>query len=236
MPVDRAALDETIRQLQGAVPDDADVEAAVRAAVDAVGVLCRCSGAGLLLVDAGSVLRSVAGSDDDAVALLVAEERAGEGPGHDAVASGEVVATSDVASEGRWPGLAGRPPASAGAAVLAAPVRVGDAVVGSLDVHAEAGTAWDADAIQAVRCYACLVEAVLAPALQARHRSEVVAQLQYALDHRVVVERAVGYLMASGEADARSAFERLRRAARRSRRHVADLAAELLEGESLDPA
>jgi AmiR/NasT family two-component response regulator len=118
--------------------------------------------------------------------------------------------------------------------VLAAPVRVGGAVAGSLDVHGEPGAAWGAEAVEAVRSYARLVEVVLAPALEAQRRSEVVAQLQYALDHRVVIERAVGYLMASGEGDARSAFERLRQSARRSRRHVADLAAGLLEGEPLD--
>jgi AmiR/NasT family two-component response regulator len=40
--------------------------------------------------------------------------------------------------------------------------------------------------------------------------------------------------MASRHLDARSAFERLRAAARSRRRQVADLAAGLLQGESLD--
>jgi hypothetical protein len=232
VPVDRGALDESIHHLQATVPDDADVEVVVRVAVDVVGALCRCSGAGLLLVDAVGALHYVAGSDEPAVLVLVAEEEAAQGPAHDAVASGDVVATGDVSADARWPELARTWPT----AVLAALVRVGDAVVGALEVHGDAGTAWDADAVEAVRSYARLVEVVLAPAVQARRRSEVVAQLQYALDHRVVVERAVGYLMASGEADARTAFERLRRAARSSRRHVSDLAVGLLEGESLDPA
>ena len=236
MPVDRGALDDSIPQLQGAVSDDADLEAAVRSAVDVVGALCHCSGAGLLLLDGTHDLRYVAGSDGDTVVVLVAEERAGEGPGHDAVASGDVVAAGDVVADGRWPGLAALLRRSGPRAVLAAPVRVGGVVVGSLHVHARDTTAWDPDAVEAVRCYARLVEVVLPPALQARRRSEVVAQLQHALDHRVIVERAVGYLMASGEGDARAAFERLRRAARQSRRHVADVAAGLLAGEPLDAA
>jgi hypothetical protein len=215
VPVDRAALDDSIRRLQGAVPDDADVEAAVRSAVDVVEALCGCSGAGLLLVDGTGALRYVAASDDETARLLLAEEQAGTGPGHDAVAVADVVVA---------------------AGVVAAPVRVGGEVAGTLHVHGDAGVEWAPEAVEAVHCYARLVEVVLAPALQARYRSEVVAQLQYALDHRVVVERAVGYLMASGEGDARASFERLRQAARRSRRHVADLAAGLLEGESLDPA
>ena len=234
MPVDRGALDESIPQLQGAVPDDADLEAAVRSAVEVVGALSHCSGAGLLLLDGAHELRYVAGSDGDGVVLLTAEERAREGPGHDAVASADVVVAEDVLADQRWPGLAALLRSSGPRAVVAAPVRVGSVVAGTLHVHAEEAVTWDPDAVEAVRCYARVVEAVLGPALQAQRRSEVVDQLQYALDHRVVVERAVGYLMATGQDDARSAFERLRRAARRSRRHVADVAAGLLAGEPLD--
>ena len=234
MPVDATALEASIRQLQGAVPDDADLEAAVRAAVDVIGELCRCSGAGLLLVDDAGRLRSVAASDDVAAVLVEAEERAGEGPASAAVAAEDVVDTADVACDSRWPALTALLGDGPTAGVLASPVRVGDAVVGSLEVHGDPGVAWEDDAVDAVRSYARVVEAVLAPAVQARRSGEVVSQLQYALDHRVVVERAVGYLMAEGDVDAHSAFERLRSAARSRRRQVSDLAAGLLEGEPLD--
>ena len=234
MPVDPAALEGSIRQLQGVVPDDADLEAAVRSAVDVIGELCRCSGAGLLLVDDSGALRYVAASDDVAARLVVAEQRAGSGPASDAVAAEDVVDTADVARDGRWPMLTALLGDGPTAGVLAAPVRVGDVVVGSLAVHGDPGVAWAADAIDAVRSYALVVEAVLAPAVQARRNGEVVSQLQYALEHRVVVERAVGYLMASDDVDARSAFERLRAAARSRRRQVSDLAAGVLAGESLD--
>jgi hypothetical protein len=234
VPVDAGALEAGIRRIRGVVPDDADVDAAVRSAVDVVGELCRCSGAGLLLVDDAAALRYVAGSDDSAARLVGAEERAGVGPAHDAVAAREVVATSDVAHDRRWPALAALLGDGPAAGVLAAPVRLGDAVVGSLEVHGDPGVAWEPETTDAVRSWVRVVEVVLAPAVQARRRGEVVSQLQYALDHRVVVERAVGYLMASGDVDARSAFERLRSVARSRRRQVVDLAAALLEGESLD--
>ena len=55
-------------------------------------------------------------------------------------------------------------------------------------------------------------------------------QLQYALDYRVVIERAVGYLMGAHRLDAVTAFDLLRRRARDSRRRVADVAAEVLDG------
>jgi AmiR/NasT family two-component response regulator len=63
-----------------------------------------------------------------------------------------------------------------------------------------------------------------------QEHSATAAQLQYALDYRVVIERAIGYLMATHGEDAVAAFNRLRRRARDGRRRVADLAAEILSG------
>ena len=57
-------------------------------------------------------------------------------------------------------------------------------------------------------------------------------QLQYALDYRVVIERAVGYLMGAHGLTAATAFNMLRRQARDTRRRVADVAAEVLGGST----
>src|SRR5207249_397101 len=62
--------------------------------------------------------------------------------------------------------------------------------------------------------------------------SIVADQLQYALDYRVVIERAVGYLMGTHHLDAVTAFDMLRRRARDSRRRVADVATEILGGST----
>jgi hypothetical protein len=58
----------------------------------------------------------------------------------------------------------------------------------------------------------------------------VAGQLQYALDYRVVIERAVGYLMGAHRLDAVTAFDVLRRRARDSRRRIADVATDVLGG------
>jgi hypothetical protein len=50
------------------------------------------------------------------------------------------------------------------------------------------------------------------------------------LDYRVVIERAVGYLMGTHRLDAVTAFDVLRKRARDSRRRVADVASEILGG------
>ena len=73
---------------------------------------------------------------------------------------------------------------------------------------------------------------MLGTVLAAQEHSTVADQLQHALDYRVVIERAVGYLMAAHRLDAVTAFDALRRRARDSRRRVADVAAEVLEGNA----
>ena len=57
--------------------------------------------------------------------------------------------------------------------------------------------------------------------------------LQYALDYRVVIERAVGYLMAKQSLDAVAAFNALRNAARSRRTKIGVVSEHVLETGSL---
>jgi hypothetical protein len=77
--------------------------------------------------------------------------------------------------------------------------------------------------------YSDPIAEVVGAALAVREHSVLADQLRYALDYRVVIERAVGYLMGTHSLDAVTAFNILRRRARDSRRRVAGVAAEILE-------
>ena len=73
-----------------------------------------------------------------------------------------------------------------------------------------------------------------------RHReeqrlTEKVAQLESALDRRVVIERAKGILMERHRVDDRGSFELLREHARSSSRRVVDVAQAVLDGHALLP-
>jgi AmiR/NasT family two-component response regulator len=57
--------------------------------------------------------------------------------------------------------------------------------------------------------------------------------LQAALEHRGLIERAKGILMARDDVDVATAFERLRSAARSSRRPLAEVVREVIAGTSL---
>src|SRR5215207_11092407 len=73
-----------------------------------------------------------------------------------------------------------------------------------------------------------------------RHReeqrlSEKVAQLESALDRRIVIERAKGILMERHRLNDRGSFELLREHARSSSRRVVDVAQTVLDGHALLP-
>ena len=105
--------------------------------------------------------------------------------------------------------------------------------MGTRDVHTLRTRRWSPVERTALGRYAEIAEAVLAAAASADRAGELAAQLHYALDHRAPIERGVGYLMARDGLDQAAAFDRLRRAARSSRRRIGHVADELLRSGRL---
>jgi PAS domain S-box-containing protein len=74
----------------------------------------------------------------------------------------------------------------------------------------------------------------LSPSREAREEAETrAAQLQTALDSRVLIEQAKGFLSASFGLDPDAAFQRLRSEARSSHRTIHDVAREVVAGKQL---
>ena len=209
------------------------MEAALERVMGAARGLFAVSGVGLMLVDDGGSLRYVLGSDPAAQALERAQEDLVEGPCVDSFVLAEHVRTDDLITDPRWPRLGARLAGAGVRAVLGVPTRLGGVPAGSLNVYRETPYAWDDSDEEAIGTYAGIVEGVLAGAVAARRGERIAAELQGALDRRVVIERAVGLLMARLDTDAVGAFGSLRRAARDSRRRVADVAEDVLAGAEL---
>ena len=87
----------------------------------------------------------------------------------------------------------------------------------------------DASEISALQAYAGVVASLLAAAAQAQLKGRLAAQLQVALETRVLIEQAKGALMVR-ETDEATAFEWLRLSARSSGRTVTVVAEEILAG------
>jgi GAF domain-containing protein len=208
-----------------------DVESTLHDVTEAVSTLFTVKGTGLMFLDSSDALRYVVSSDKGSEVLELAQERLGAGPCVDCLLLDTPIATNDLASDERWPGLASEVVPHGVRAVLGVPVRLGPGAVGSLDAYYDAPHSWDASEIDALGKFGAIVEGVLGNALLAHRRGRVVDQLQYALDNRVVIERAIGLVMGrAGNVDAVAAFNRLREVARSQRRRVGEVAADVLSG------
>ncbi len=89
---------------------------------------------------------------------------------------------------------------------------------------------WDPSEISALQAYAGVVARLLAAAAQAQVKGRLAAQLQVALETRILIEQAKGALMARQDIDEATAFEWLRLSARSSSRTMTVVAQEILAG------
>jgi GAF domain-containing protein len=225
--IDADKLAASLRRLAESGGNDARraVDEVVKACVDLFAV----DGSGLMLADAQNTLTYFTSSDAPGHVLEEVQSETGQGPCVDTFVHGRTVRTDDMATETRWP-LSQQTIAAQGVrAVLGVPVRIGGVTVGSLNVYRAHPHTWDDSEQEALARYGSVVEATLQASLAAHSAGELAEQLQYALDNRVIIERAVGFVMARSDVDAVGAFDVLRRAARRDRRKVADVARDVLE-------
>ncbi|HEY6525552.1 MAG TPA: GAF and ANTAR domain-containing protein [Solirubrobacteraceae bacterium] len=224
--IDPAALDRSLAALRDQ-PPEAGLMASLEQVMNATRQLFEASGCGIMLIDDTSVLAAVAATDEPSRLLEVLQEQVGHGPCVDALTFDQTVIASDLADDERWPELDELPPAGV-RAVLGVPLHADRVPVGSLNVYRDRPHDWTESEVAALTAYSSLVEGVLRTALHARERERLAEQLQHALDHRVVIERAVGVVMGRQHINAVAAFNQLRQRARNAQRTVADVAEELL--------
>ena len=234
MNIDGAALAESLRTLATSGQGGDGIVAALEQVMDACVDLFGVDGAGVLSADEQNVLRYIAATDGPGRLLEQTEAEAGEGPCTEAFVSGGVITSTDVTVEhDRWPVLASAMATQPVRAVLGTPVRVGGVTVGTLDVYREHAHEWDESEVAALARFAEVIATTMTAAVQAHTAGELARQLQYALDYRVVIERAVGYLMAKGDIDPVAAFNALRNAARSRRTKIGEVAEHVLSHGAL---
>lgn len=231
MEIDRDALGSSLDRLSRLTPETVELADLLEEVVRSVNLVFEITGAGILLVDGSRVLRSITSGDWAGKVLEGAQEQLGEGPCIDSYFYDRQVSSGDVSTDPRWPQFTAAVVPHGVRAVLGMPVRIGGGPVGTLNVCSDTPRAWTPAELDAIASYARVLENMLLAGSIAHRNDRLARELQYALDYRVPIERAVGYLMATHKIDPVAAFELLRRAARNSRRRVADLAGEVLAGE-----
>jgi GAF domain-containing protein len=232
MPIDPAALVHNVSAL-GALDPEQDLTRAMQQITSAAKTLLRVDGAGLMLADERGVLRWATASDQQTQIIEEGQERLGQGPCVNAFAEHAPMAMRDAAKEPQWGKITDVVTGQEMRAGLSAPVQLEGGPIGSLDLYSAAPRDWDQAEISAVQVYAALAATLLSLAVGARVKGRLAEQLQVAFAHRTRIERAKGMVMVWEGIDDAAAFERLRSAARSSRRPLIDVVNEVLGGQRL---
>jgi len=194
--------------------------------------------AGVLLATPGGRLVDAAATDERTRRLEEDSVEWDEGPCRDCFHSKKQVADVPLAApaaRARWPRFAPQAVEAGFTSVAACPLRLHDQVIGSLNLFRDRPGPLNASHLQLGQA---LADTATIGVLQQRAASEqltVNAQLQSALDSRIVVEQAKGYLAYLLDTDIEEAFVRMRRHARSHQTRLTELARQIVRGTA-DPA
>lgn len=234
MPIDPEALNSSIAGLAELSAAGKGLEPALEQVIGETARMFAVDGAGLMLLTQGDVLRYVVASDEGGRVLETIQQQVGEGPCLDAFEREEPVVAADVGHDPRWPSFGRVVKGHRLVGVLGVPVELESGTVGTLNVYSREPHDWDDGEVEAIQAFGRIVASVLRTAVSAHLRGQLAEQLQYALDHRVVIEQAKGMLMEREGLDQHEAFELLRQQARSNRERVIALARRVVAGEPLE--
>jgi transcriptional regulator with GAF, ATPase, and Fis domain len=185
--------------------------------------------AGLLLADPEGVLHVLAASTERTRNLELFQLQRAEGPCLDCFRTGRPLSAPDLAaSAARWPQFAPRAAQIGVASVHAVPMRLHDDVLGALGLFGSSPGPLGADDVSLAQALAHVACVAIVQHRIATDRRALTAQLQTALDSRVVLEQAKGILSQVGDLAMDDAFRALRRYARGTNRRLTDVAADLV--------
>ena len=185
--------------------------------------------AGLLLADQRGVLHLIAASSERTHDLEAFQLQRQEGPCLDCYHTGQPVTVPNLADEEqRWPQFSPAAQALGFASVHAVPMRLRDTILGTLGLFGDRPGQLGADDLALAQALVHVASVAIVNEKSAADHDIVNAQLQHALDSRVVLEQAKGVLAYVGKLDMDSAFNVLRIYARDHDAKLSDVASRIV--------
>jgi transcriptional regulator with GAF, ATPase, and Fis domain len=203
----------------------------------------RCTGlldvsaAGLLLSDQRGNLRVAAASSEASRLLELFQLQVDEGPCLDCFRTGEPVLVADIAAAAdRWPQFAPAAATHGYAAVCALPMRLRTEVIGALNLFTTRTGMLAQDQQRIAQALADVATIGLLQERSISSRNTLTAQLETALNSRIIIEQAKGVLAERLGIDPGRAFELLRDSARTRNRKLVELAGAIVDGSEQLPS
>jgi GAF domain-containing protein len=180
---------------------------------------------GLLLVDAVGVLQLIASTSEEAQLVEVLQLAAGEGPCLDCFRTGTAVTVSNMqANAGKWPTFSAEAIRQGFLSVHATPLRLRGQIIGTMNLFStHTGELNPAD-IAVAQALADVATIGILQERTIKSSSIITAQLQHALDSRILIEQAKGVLAATSGMSMNDAFVAIRAHARNNNLTLAKVA------------
>ena len=221
---DRSLLVDQLTRFARQLVDDYTISDALHDLVDATTAILGIRGAGTSLGHDGRLAFATA-VPEDITAVEQVQERDQEGPCVEAFRTGRPVLVTDLTIESeRWPEIAAAAAAVGISSVAAIPLCLDGTCLGALDLYRTEAHAWTEEEVETAALLAAMAAGYLANASRLDRAEQTAAQLQEALDSRVVIEQAKGILAGERGISVDVAFTVLRGYARSRRAPLREVA------------
>ncbi|WP_432893007.1 GAF and ANTAR domain-containing protein [Kribbella sp. CA-245084] len=222
---------EVFIELSDTLVDDFDIIEFLDRLAARCSELLGVSACGILLADHHGALNLVAASTEQARMVELAQLQSLEGPCMDAFTTGRPVQHPDLRdARTRWPRFTATAIEGGYLSVQALPMRLRDTVLGAVNLFSKHTGQLDADTITLGQALADAATIGIVHQRAVARQEIVTEQLQNALNSRILIEQAKGFLSHSQDIAVDEAFDVLRSYARANNRRLTDVAADVVEG------
>ncbi|WP_181771614.1 GAF and ANTAR domain-containing protein [Amycolatopsis pittospori] len=190
--------------------------------------------AGITILDEYGQVDYVTASDEVCRRLEEDQIELGEGPCVDSARTGTALTPTTLRPSDspppRWPRFTPRALRAGITSVAAVPLRDADTVIGALNLMISAPSMPTRHDLRLAQTLADAAVVCLRQRRVLLGKDAIIDQLQTALDSRIVIEQAKGFLAAHCQITVDEAFSRLRSHSRDNQRKLSDLAAQVAQG------
>ncbi len=224
-------LADTFVEVATTIVDDFDLVELLTMLVERCVVLLDAAEVGLVLRDQQGRLGVLASSTKRMREVELFELQSAEGPCLDCLHTGLPVDVQllDETARQRWPRFQPMARDAGYRAVMALPMRLRATAIGAVNVFLDHDRPPSSETTLLAQALAGAATIAIVQQRTLEESTEVVTQLQYALDARVVIEQAKGMVAEQQDVDVADAFERMRTHARDRNHKIRDVAQAIIE-------
>jgi GAF domain-containing protein len=220
-------LAEALVELADTLSAEFDLDDFLRLLANRCVRLLDVDAAGVFLIDHG-----VTASSERVAQIELSAQRNEEGPWLDCSRTGEVIAAPDLAAEkDRWPRYVVDARRAGFAAAHTLPLRRRDEQVGTLTLFRTERGEMEKPDTRLAQAMADIATIGILRTRALRGQETLAAQLQYALNSRVIIEQAKGVLAERLDLNMAAAFSAIRAYARSHNTRVSELALSIVDGK-----